>query len=102
MVEHWKGVFKLQMSEVESIYPWLDAKWSQTNPCTFRLGHAARIIVEGKMRDDIFKVCEWIRHQNPLGKKLSYSVIGYNDTTINYLSYCQKCRKGEGRHDEHS
>lgn len=104
MSENWKAVFKLGMDEVEKLYAWLDSKWSVDNPCTFRLGHAGRLIIEGKTRDQVFRVSEWIRNQNVLDKKLLYSVIGYNaEGKIIWVSYCHKCRSGkEGEHNEHS
>ena len=78
---------------------WLERRWSSDNPCTFELGHGGRVLVRGKSRDEVFRVCEWIRNQNPLGK-LAYQVTGYRDGAIIYVSWCPRCRRGEphGRH----
>ena len=101
--ERWVSVFVVKPEEVEQLYTWLEGKWSADNPCTFRLGHAGRVIIEGKERNELFKVCEWVRNCSPLEKKLDYSVIAYCDQKILYLSYCPKCRqKVETPHYLHS
>lgn len=72
------------------------------DPCRHRIGHAGRILIEGPTRDDIFKTSEWFAHRNPLNRKLAYSVVGYEHRKISFLSYCPRCRRGEGPHYEHS
>jgi len=102
MPETWFAVFKLQ-KDLDKLLEWLERKWSKDNPCTFRLGHSGRIIVEGDNRDSVFKCAQWIRHQNPTGRKLNYSVIGYSeDGKILWVSYCTICREGKEPHYKHS
>ena len=95
----WKAVFKLTTEEALTLDEWVGRRLRK--PCTHHMGHAGRIIIDGPTRDDVFKTSEWVRNQNPLGRKLNYSVIGYEGTTIIFLSYCRRCRSGES-HDEHS
>ena len=98
-METWLGVFKLTPDAALTLREWLGQRLKP--PCSADMGHAGRICIEGPDRDSLFKTCEWIRHQNPLGRKLDYSVIGYKGKDIIWLSYCPKCRKGEGPHHLH-
>lgn len=100
-MEFWRSVFKIESENITTVYSWMEEKWSYDNPCKFRLGHAGRIIIEGKRRDDVFKVSEWIRNRNPLNIKLNYSVIGYEKGRIKYISFCKKCKFGKKPHWEH-
>ena len=100
--ERWISVFKVGLEEVGRLYAWLEEKWSADNPCTFRLGHANRIIIEGKERNGLFKVCQWVRYCNPV-RVIDYSVIGYGEQgKILYVSYCPLCRKIKTPHHLHS
>lgn len=99
----WKLVFQPKMDDVVRLDKFLIAKLDPAYK--HRLGHGARVIIDHGLRDknEAWKVAEFIRHQSPLGEGLRYMIAGYEGTTIIYLSYCPKCRKGdEGRHDEHS
>lgn len=96
----WKAVFGLTPDNALTLDEWLGQKLRA--PCRHYMGHAGRIVIEGPTKDDVFKTSEWIRNQNPFGVKLDYTVIGYEDTTIIYLSYCPKCRAGQGKHTEHT
>jgi len=61
--------------------------------------HAKHIlIIESPTKDDCFKVAEWLRHRNPLGRKLFYSVIARIKDRIVWASWCQECRAGVPHH----
>lgn len=98
----WKAVFKPKMEEVPVIDNFLRDRLQPPNK--HYMGHAGRIVIESPTRDDCFKTGEWLRHQNPLGKLLNYSVIGYDEQgKIIWVSYCKLCREGgKGKHYEHS
>jgi len=97
----WKAVFKLRYEDVMAIDEFLLRRLKKPN--RHYMGHAGRIVIESPTRDDSFKTAEWLRHQNPMGKPLDYSVIGYDEQgKIIYVSYCKKCRENKGPHHEHS
>jgi hypothetical protein len=99
MSENWRAVFHVPYEDVPKVDDFLSQRLKQPNK--HYMGHAGRIIIESPTRDDSFRTAEWLRHQNPTGKLLNYTVAGYDEGKIIYVSYCPKCRQGEGRHDEH-
>jgi len=64
-----------------------------------------RVVLEADERDKCWKAAEWISYNAVPGKKLFYSVIGERVEKglprIIYLSWCPRCRRGEGEHHEH-
>lgn len=99
-MELWRAVFHIPYEDVPKIDDFLQARLMQPNK--HYMGHAGRIVIESPTRDDSFRTAEWVRHQNPLGKLLEYSVVGHDDEgKIIYLSYCKLCREGKGPHHEH-
>jgi len=97
-MEIWKAVFKTWIDDAPAINNFLRDRLKLPNK--HHLGQAGSIIIESPTRDDCFRTAEWLRHQNPTGKLLNYTVAGYDEGKIIYVSYCKLCREGE-RHDEH-
>jgi len=102
VAELWRAVFNMTPEEALTLDEWLGRRLKE--PCTHHR-YEGRIVIEGPTRDDVFKTSEWVRNQNPLGRKLNYSVIGYDENgKIAWLSYCKLCREQKGLtpHSQHS
>jgi hypothetical protein len=100
-MEVWKAVFKTWTDDGPKIDEFLRQRLRP--PSKHVMGDAGKVIIESPTRDTCFRTAEWLRHQNPLGKLLSYSIIGYEEEKVIYVSYCKLCREGmKGKHHEHS
>ncbi len=99
--EVWRAVFRNTPEEGPVLDQFL--KERLRDPHTHYLGHHLVLTVMSPTKDDAFKCGEWVRHQNPLGRLLDYTVIGYDGGRVKYLSACRICRKGNsGPHHEHA
>jgi hypothetical protein len=100
-METWKAVFKTWTDDGPKIDEFLRDRLKLPNK--HHMGNAGSVIIESPTRDDCFRTAEWLRHQNPLGKLLNYTIAGYDEGKIIYVSYCKLCREGgKGKHHEHS
>jgi len=53
------------------------------------------------IKDDAWKVAEFIRNQSPLGDKIRYVIEGRDeDSRLVYISTCELCRDGTHEHSE--
>ena len=98
--ERWEAIFKLHnSSEVDAVRSFLRSKLDRTRVQGFRTRENT-VILEAANEDAIFTVGEWLRHSNPLGELLFYSVRGYDaDGRMIFDSGCPVCREArrEGR-----
>jgi hypothetical protein len=98
--ECWEAIFKLRnSSEVDAVRSFLHSRLDRTRVQGFRTREAT-VILEAANEDAIFTVGEWVRHSNPLGELLFYSVRGYDaDGRMIFDSGCPVCREArrEGR-----
>jgi hypothetical protein len=98
--ERWEAIFKLRnSSEVDAVRSFLRSKLDRTRVQGFRTRETT-VILEAANEDAIFTAGEWVRHGNPLGELLFYSVRGYDaDGRMIFDSGCPVCREArrEGR-----
>lgn len=97
----WKMIFKLEdVAEAQKLERWLRANLKE--PYRFkRVGRS--IFIYTPSMDEAFKVGQWVRYNNPLGRLLDYTVIAEDwKHRIVWASYCRLCRAGHSKpHYEH-
>jgi len=102
MGERWTVCLFPRMEDVARLDEFLASKLDPAY--RHRLGHGGRVLIEEGLRnkDEAWKVALWVKHNCGVGN-LRHMIIGYDERDrTHYLSYCPKCRAGEGPHHEHA
>jgi len=95
MEEDWVSLFILPYeNELPELVDWLEERLKRDLHTYEKHEKPPRIVIHSKTKDDAFKVGEWIRHKNNLGRVLNYSVLGFKEGRIIWASWCSLCREG--------
>lgn len=67
----------MPLNERTQLIQWLREPDRIRKSCTSRDGNEG-VVISGSEKDQVFQVAEFVRNANPLGKKLFYTVRGYD------------------------
>ncbi len=73
----WEARFPVEGADRPQLIQWLNEPDRIRKTCTAHDGKECIVIV-GSDKDEVFQVAEFVRNANPLGRKLFYTVRGYD------------------------
>lgn len=103
LLEKWVSVFTLrEESEVDVVERFLSEKLLE--PSRFAVdGEFLKVLLVSPSKDASFRASGWFANQNPLGRKLFYTITARDEADrVIYKSMCGFCRSGDFPHYSHA